>query len=114
MPCRKDKYEPKNPDKIQYAYEEEVVASKENAEEERYVEDTDLADGEVSSLPLGLQDFVDDSSDEENESEEEDDDSQAVSPAVTRKNKRMAKDSCEEELPIEDIQIPLRTHACMP
>ena len=53
MPCRKDKYEPKNPEKIQYAYEEEVIASKENAEEEKYTEDTELADGEYAYPRLG-------------------------------------------------------------
>ena len=59
---------------------------------------------------------MDESGDEENESEEEEEEdaSQTASPAVTRKNKRKAKDTCHEELPIEDIHIPPRIHACMP
>ena len=103
--CRKDKYEPKNPDKIQYAYEEEVVASVEKAEEEKYTEDTTLAEGNFSDLPIGLDEFVDGSGDEIIESEEDDEGHEAT-PTVKRKSgKKKAPEDFQEEMPIEDIRI---------
>ena len=117
MPRRKDKYEPKNPEKIQYAYEEEVIASKENAEEEKYIEDTELADGEVSNLPMGLEDFVEGTGDDSIDSDE-DEQSEGDSPKEkTRKSKAKKagknKDYAEE-VPIEDaIYIPTHVHTHM-
>ena len=66
---RKDKYEPKDLTKLKFAFEEEVEGVKQNAEQEEYMEDTVLAEGDVDQLPLGLEDLVgSDNSEKDDES----------------------------------------------
>ena len=96
---RKDKYEPEDITKIQYCYEEEVIANKVIAEEEELCEETELAEGNVDGVPFGLGSIAP-GSDSELSGIELDDDGE-VKFASRPKSKSAAQ--LQEELPCEDI-----------
>ena len=111
---RKDKYEPKDLTKLKFAFEEEVEGVKQNAEQEEYMEDTVLAEGDVDQLPLGLEDLVgSDNSEKDDESAESSEEERVPSDAKRRQPKRpkSKNDGLEEKLPTEDpclfdVQLP--------
>ena len=96
---RKDKYEPEDITKLQYCYEEEVIANKVTAEEEELCEETELGEGGVDAVPFGLGSLG--HSDSEASDLELDDDGEVK---FNGRPKSKSAAQLTEELPSEDAQ----------